>query len=109
MRPSHLPPTVDSRKAPCRVRSYLRGTSQPPTAHSPEGFTDVMILETWIQDVSLLGLNVWSPFFLCPQVVTRLIHLLGEKILGSLQQGTASGMSLGLAAGSPAYLTGALP
>ncbi|GAB5580259.1 patatin-like phospholipase domain-containing protein 7 isoform X1 [Prionailurus iriomotensis] len=25
-----------------------------------------------------------------PQVVTRLIHLLGEKILGSLQQGTAS-------------------
>ncbi|XP_029775689.1 patatin-like phospholipase domain-containing protein 7 isoform X2 [Suricata suricatta] len=27
-----------------------------------------------------------------PQVVTRLIHLLGEKILGSLQQGTASGL-----------------
>ncbi|KAM5330712.1 patatin-like phospholipase domain-containing protein 7 isoform 3-T3 [Glossophaga mutica] len=26
-----------------------------------------------------------------PQVVTRLIHLLGEKILGSLQQGTAPG------------------
>ncbi|XP_028910135.1 patatin-like phospholipase domain-containing protein 7 [Ornithorhynchus anatinus] len=31
-----------------------------------------------------------------PQVVTRLIHLLGEKILGSLQQGNASGHSLGL-------------
>uniref|UniRef100_A0A8C4M862 lysophospholipase n=1 Tax=Equus asinus asinus TaxID=83772 RepID=A0A8C4M862_EQUAS len=32
-----------------------------------------------------------------PQVVTRLIHLLGEKILGSLQQGTATGASPGLA------------
>ncbi|XP_075865281.1 patatin-like phospholipase domain-containing protein 7 isoform X2 [Microcebus murinus] len=31
-----------------------------------------------------------------PQVVTRLIHLLGEKILGSLQQGPATGHSLGL-------------
>ncbi|XP_060464055.1 patatin-like phospholipase domain-containing protein 7 isoform X1 [Panthera onca] len=31
-----------------------------------------------------------------PQVVTRLIHLLGEKILGSLQQGTASGHQFGL-------------
>uniref|UniRef100_A0A8C8YUI9 lysophospholipase n=1 Tax=Prolemur simus TaxID=1328070 RepID=A0A8C8YUI9_PROSS len=36
-----------------------------------------------------------------PQVVTRLIHLLGEKILGSLQQGPATGHPLGLhAAGS---------
>ncbi|VCX40510.1 unnamed protein product [Gulo gulo] len=36
-----------------------------------------------------------------PQVVTRLIHLLGEKILGSLQQGTATGHQFGLhAAGS---------
>ncbi|XP_036040094.1 patatin-like phospholipase domain-containing protein 7 [Onychomys torridus] len=31
-----------------------------------------------------------------PQVVTRLIHLLGEKILGSLQQGSATGHQLGL-------------
>ncbi|KAM4877666.1 patatin-like phospholipase domain-containing protein 7 [Thomomys bottae] len=31
-----------------------------------------------------------------PQVVTRLIHLLGEKILGSLQQGSAAGHQLGL-------------
>ncbi|XP_064146862.1 patatin-like phospholipase domain-containing protein 7 isoform X2 [Loxodonta africana] len=31
-----------------------------------------------------------------PQVVTRLIHLLGEKILGSLQQGTAAGHQHGL-------------
>ncbi|KAM5298590.1 LOW QUALITY PROTEIN: patatin-like phospholipase domain-containing protein 7 [Ctenodactylus gundi] len=31
-----------------------------------------------------------------PQVVTRLIHLLGEKILGSLQQGPATGRQLGL-------------
>ncbi|XP_027471652.2 patatin-like phospholipase domain-containing protein 7 isoform X2 [Zalophus californianus] len=31
-----------------------------------------------------------------PQVVTRLIHLLGEKILGSLQQGTAKGHQFGL-------------
>ncbi|XP_054440072.1 patatin-like phospholipase domain-containing protein 7 isoform X2 [Pteronotus mesoamericanus] len=31
-----------------------------------------------------------------PQVVTRLIHLLGEKILGSLQQGTAPGHQFGL-------------
>ncbi|EFB20911.1 hypothetical protein PANDA_015788, partial [Ailuropoda melanoleuca] len=31
-----------------------------------------------------------------PQVVTRLIHLLGEKILGSLQQGTATGHQFGL-------------
>ncbi|XP_017173519.1 patatin-like phospholipase domain-containing protein 7 isoform X14 [Mus musculus] len=30
-----------------------------------------------------------------PQVVTRLIHLLGEKILGSLQQGSATGHQLG--------------
>uniref|UniRef100_A0A8C0VV84 lysophospholipase n=1 Tax=Castor canadensis TaxID=51338 RepID=A0A8C0VV84_CASCN len=36
-----------------------------------------------------------------PQVVTRLIHLLGEKILGSLQQGSATG-------GLDPYL-GALP
>uniref|UniRef100_A0A8C7AZE4 lysophospholipase n=1 Tax=Neovison vison TaxID=452646 RepID=A0A8C7AZE4_NEOVI len=36
-----------------------------------------------------------------PQVVTRLIHLLGEKILGSLQQGTVTGHQFGLhAAGS---------
>ena len=112
MCPSHLLPAVDSTKAPYRVGSYLQVTSQPttlPIAHSPEGFTEVVILKMWIQGASLLGLNVWSPFFLCPQVVTRLIHLLGEKILGSLQQGTASGMSLGLAPGSPAYLTGALP
>ncbi|XP_072489268.1 patatin-like phospholipase domain-containing protein 7 isoform X2 [Notamacropus eugenii] len=31
-----------------------------------------------------------------PQVVTRLIHLLGEKILGSLQQGAVPGHQLGL-------------
>ncbi|KAM6170165.1 patatin-like phospholipase domain-containing protein 7 [Rhynchocyon petersi] len=31
-----------------------------------------------------------------PQVVTRLIHLLGEKILGSLQQGTTAGHQHGL-------------
>ncbi|XP_053523792.1 patatin-like phospholipase domain-containing protein 7 isoform X1 [Artibeus jamaicensis] len=31
-----------------------------------------------------------------PQVVTRLIHLLGEKILGGLQQGTAPGHQFGL-------------
>nr|XP_012639900.1 patatin-like phospholipase domain-containing protein 7 isoform X3 [Microcebus murinus] len=31
-----------------------------------------------------------------PQVVTRLIHLLGEKILGSLQQGPATGPTLRL-------------
>ncbi|XP_013011319.1 patatin-like phospholipase domain-containing protein 7 isoform X3 [Cavia porcellus] len=31
-----------------------------------------------------------------PQVVTRLIHLLGEKILGSLQQGPTTGYQLGL-------------
>ncbi|EGW07285.1 Patatin-like phospholipase domain-containing protein 7 [Cricetulus griseus] len=31
-----------------------------------------------------------------PQVVTRLIHLLGEKILGSLQQASATGHQLGL-------------
>ncbi|XP_077904941.1 patatin-like phospholipase domain-containing protein 7 isoform X10 [Ictidomys tridecemlineatus] len=31
-----------------------------------------------------------------PQVVTRLIHLLGEKILGSLQQGSVTGHQLGL-------------
>ncbi|XP_047625050.1 patatin-like phospholipase domain-containing protein 7 isoform X3 [Phacochoerus africanus] len=31
-----------------------------------------------------------------PQVVTRLIHLLGEKILGSLQQGSATGHQFGL-------------
>ncbi|XP_023555995.1 patatin-like phospholipase domain-containing protein 7 [Octodon degus] len=31
-----------------------------------------------------------------PQVVTQLIHLLGEKILGSLQQGPATGYQLGL-------------
>ncbi|XP_058158775.1 patatin-like phospholipase domain-containing protein 7 isoform X3 [Dasypus novemcinctus] len=30
------------------------------------------------------------------QVVTRLIHLLGEKILGSLQQGSATGHPMGL-------------
>lgn len=30
-----------------------------------------------------------------PQVVTRLIHLLGEKILGSLQQGSGTGHQLG--------------
>uniref|UniRef100_A0A8C7BBK7 Patatin like phospholipase domain containing 7 n=1 Tax=Neovison vison TaxID=452646 RepID=A0A8C7BBK7_NEOVI len=37
-----------------------------------------------------------------PQVVTRLIHLLGEKILGSLQQGTVTGVSLGWDSGNPA-------
>ncbi|XP_023581263.1 patatin-like phospholipase domain-containing protein 7 [Trichechus manatus latirostris] len=31
-----------------------------------------------------------------PQVVTRLIHLLGEKILGNLQQGTGAGHQHGL-------------
>ncbi|XP_048202887.1 patatin-like phospholipase domain-containing protein 7 isoform X3 [Perognathus longimembris pacificus] len=31
-----------------------------------------------------------------PQVVTRLIHLLGEQILGSLQQGSVTGHQLGL-------------
>ncbi|XP_077707733.1 patatin-like phospholipase domain-containing protein 7 isoform X5 [Canis aureus] len=31
-----------------------------------------------------------------PQVVTRLIHLLGEKILGSLQQGSGTGHQFGL-------------
>ncbi|XP_049637929.1 patatin-like phospholipase domain-containing protein 7 isoform X2 [Suncus etruscus] len=31
-----------------------------------------------------------------PQVVTRLIHLLGEKILGSLQQGPCTGHQFGL-------------
>ncbi|XP_068928805.1 patatin-like phospholipase domain-containing protein 7 isoform X3 [Petaurus breviceps papuanus] len=31
-----------------------------------------------------------------PQVVTRLIHLLGEKMLGSLQQGAVTGHHLGL-------------
>ncbi|XP_057578840.1 patatin-like phospholipase domain-containing protein 7 isoform X3 [Hippopotamus amphibius kiboko] len=31
-----------------------------------------------------------------PQVVTRLIHLLGEKILGSLQQASATGHQFGL-------------
>uniref|UniRef100_A0A452G0T3 lysophospholipase n=1 Tax=Capra hircus TaxID=9925 RepID=A0A452G0T3_CAPHI len=36
-----------------------------------------------------------------PQVVTRLIRLLGEKILGSLQQGAAAGACPGLAPGSP--------
>lgn len=36
--------------------------------------------------------------WLLPQVVTRLIHLLGEKILGSLQQGTAPGESAGCGA-----------
>lgn len=55
----------------------------------------MVVLKMWIQGASLLGSNVWPPFFLCPQVVTRLIHLLGEKILGSLQQGTATGVSWG--------------
>lgn len=49
--------------------------------------------------------SVWlrSLFFLCPQVVTRLIRLLGEKILGSLQQGAAAGVCPGLAPGSPTH------
>lgn len=54
----------------------------------------MVVLKMQIHGASVLGLNVWPPFFLCPQVVTRLIHLLGEKILGSLQQGTVTGVSL---------------
>lgn len=65
------------------------------TALSPEGFADTVVLEMGIQGASLLGFSVWPPFLLSPQVVTRLIHLLGEKILGSLQQGTATGVSWG--------------
>lgn len=40
-------------------------------------------------------LTMWFGIFLLPypKVVTRLIHLLGEKILGSLQQGSATGES----------------
>ncbi|XP_022356671.1 patatin-like phospholipase domain-containing protein 7 [Enhydra lutris kenyoni] len=41
-----------------------------------------------------------------PQVVTRLIHLLGEKILGSLQQGTATGHQFGLHAASSKWDSG---
>uniref|UniRef100_A0A8C4PQ82 lysophospholipase n=1 Tax=Equus asinus asinus TaxID=83772 RepID=A0A8C4PQ82_EQUAS len=44
-----------------------------------------------------------------PQVVTRLIHLLGEKILGSLQQGTATGASPGLAPESGKWDSGNPP
>ncbi|XP_067877117.1 LOW QUALITY PROTEIN: patatin-like phospholipase domain-containing protein 6 [Heterodontus francisci] len=42
-----------------------------------------------------------------PQVVTRLIHLLGQKILGNLQQvhGTFPGTSLGLSTASSADVT----
>ncbi|KAG8518611.1 Patatin-like phospholipase domain-containing protein 7, partial [Galemys pyrenaicus] len=39
-------------------------------------------------------------------VVTRLIHLLGEKILGSLQQGTAPGHHFGLHAAGSKWDTG---
>ncbi|XP_047555663.1 patatin-like phospholipase domain-containing protein 7 isoform X2 [Lutra lutra] len=41
-----------------------------------------------------------------PQVVTQLIHLLGEKILGSLQQGTATGHQFGLHAASSKWDSG---
>ncbi|XP_032722223.1 patatin-like phospholipase domain-containing protein 7 isoform X1 [Lontra canadensis] len=41
-----------------------------------------------------------------PQVVTRLIHLLGEKILGSLQQGPATGHQFGLHAASSKWDSG---
>ncbi|XP_037351260.1 patatin-like phospholipase domain-containing protein 7 [Talpa occidentalis] len=41
-----------------------------------------------------------------PQVVTRLIHLLGEKILGSLQQGTATGHQFGLHSAGSKWDTG---
>ncbi|XP_010607077.1 patatin-like phospholipase domain-containing protein 7 [Fukomys damarensis] len=41
-----------------------------------------------------------------PQVVTRLIHLLGEKILGSLQQGPATGYQLGLCEAGSKWDTG---
>nr|XP_045009419.1 patatin-like phospholipase domain-containing protein 7 isoform X2 [Jaculus jaculus] len=41
-----------------------------------------------------------------PQVVTRLIHLLGEKILGSLQQGSATGHQLGLHAANSKWDSG---
>lgn len=61
----------------------------------------MVVLKTGTQDASLLGFNMWPPFLLCPQVVTRLIHLLGEKILGSLQQGTVTGVSLGAPPSGP--------
>nr|XP_031532962.1 patatin-like phospholipase domain-containing protein 7 isoform X9 [Vicugna pacos] len=41
-----------------------------------------------------------------PQVVTRLIHLLGEKILGSLQQGTVTGHQFGLHASGSKWDSG---
>ncbi|XP_037653609.1 patatin-like phospholipase domain-containing protein 7 isoform X3 [Choloepus didactylus] len=41
-----------------------------------------------------------------PQVVTRLIRLLGEKILGSLQQGSTTGHVLGLQAASSKWDSG---
>lgn len=41
-----------------------------------------------------------------PQVVTRLIHLLGEKILGSLQRGPAAGYQLGLCEAGNKWDTG---
>lgn len=44
-----------------------------------------------------------------PQVVTRLIHLLGEKILGSLQQGTATGHQFGLHAAGGKWDSGNPP
>lgn len=73
----------------------------------PEHFTVMAFLKPWTQHTLLLSLKyvIWGLFFLCPQVVTRLIHLLGEKILGSLQQGTATGVSPGLAPGSSAHQT----
>uniref|UniRef100_A0A5F9D5U5 lysophospholipase n=1 Tax=Oryctolagus cuniculus TaxID=9986 RepID=A0A5F9D5U5_RABIT len=43
-----------------------------------------------------------------PQVVTRLIHLLGEKILGSLQQGPVTGHQLGLHATGSKWDSGSL-
>ncbi|XP_025843720.2 patatin-like phospholipase domain-containing protein 7 isoform X8 [Vulpes vulpes] len=41
-----------------------------------------------------------------PQVVTRLIHLLGEKILGSLQQGSGTGHQFGLYTAGSKWDTG---
>eukprot|EP00071_Canis_lupus_P008199 XP_005625094.2 patatin-like phospholipase domain-containing protein 7 isoform X4 [Canis lupus familiaris] len=41
-----------------------------------------------------------------PQVVTRLIHLLGEKILGSLQQGSGTGHQFGLHTAGSKWDTG---
>lgn len=69
----------------------------PPPGDKPANGTtalspDMLVLKTWIQGASWFKCVA---SFLSLQVVTRLIHLLGEKILGSLQQGSGTGVFLG--------------